>query len=66
MEKIQKYLSRISLKIKLFIIYAFYAMCKIEFLDLEIRKMRRSNVIELFTFSIEKVWKMIFKHVWEP
>jgi len=28
--------------------------------------MRSSNAIELFEFSIEKVWKMIFKYVWNP
>ena len=28
--------------------------------------MKRSNGIELFKFSIEKVWNMIFKNVWEP
>jgi len=28
--------------------------------------MKRSNDIEFFKFSIEKVWKMIFKNVWEP
>jgi len=31
-----------------------YAMCKIEFHDQEIRKMKRSNGIELRKFSIEK------------
>jgi len=35
------------------------AMCKIEFhdLDLEFRKMKRNNDIELLKFSIEKVLK---------
>jgi len=28
--------------------------------------MKRSNVIELLKFSIEKVWKMIFLNAWEP
>jgi len=28
--------------------------------------MKRSNDIELLKFSIEEVWKMIFKNVWEP
>jgi len=31
------------------------AMCKIEFNDQELRKMKRSNGIELLKFSIEKV-----------
>jgi len=43
-----------------------WAMCKIEFHDWQYRNMKRSNGIELFKFSVEKVWKMIFKHVWEP
>jgi len=41
-----------------------YAMCKIEFHDLEFPKMKRSNGIEDCKFSIENVWKMIFK-MWE-
>jgi len=49
-----KYLSRILLKAKQFIIYA---KCKIEFHDQEFQKI--SNGIELFNLSIEKVWKMI-------
>jgi len=28
--------------------------------------MKRSNGIEIFTFGVEKVWKIIFKNVWEP
>jgi len=43
-----------------------YAMCKIEFHDYEFQKMKRSNGIEFLKFSIEKVWKMIFKNAWEP
>jgi len=28
--------------------------------------MKGSSGIELFKLSIEKVWKMIFKNMWEP
>jgi len=58
-----KYPSWILLKAKHLIIYA---MCKIEFNDREFRKMKRSNGIQLLKFCIEKVWKTIFKNVWEP
>jgi len=44
----------------------YYAMCKIEFHDQEFRKMKRNTCIELLRFSIEKIWKMIFKNMWEP
>jgi len=43
----------------------YYAMCKIEFRDSEFRKMKRSKGIELFKFSVESVWKIIFKNMWE-
>jgi len=43
----QKNLSRILLKAKYLFMHC-YAMCKNEFHDLEIRKMKRSNGIELF------------------
>jgi len=52
-----KYPSRISQSTSLFM--QCCAMCKIEFhdLDLEFRKMKRNNDIELLKFSIEKVLK---------
>ena len=28
--------------------------------------MKRSDTIQVFKFSIEKVWKMVFENVWEP
>ena len=44
-------------------------MCKIEFRDKEFKKIKRSNSIELFEFSIEKVLKKYgkrFLKVWGP
>ena len=41
-------------------------MCKIEFHDKEFWKINKRNGIEFFKFSIEQVWKRIFKNVWEP
>ena len=38
-------------------------MCKIVFDDSEFPKMKRSNGIELFQFSIEIVWKMFFENL---
>jgi len=38
----------------------------IAFHEQNFEKMKTSDGIEVFSFGIEKVWKMVFENMWEP